>query len=46
MKVYAEQKGTLSYRKQTNCYQQGKERREGKIRGPGLRDTNYYVKNR
>ena len=31
------------YRKQTSGYQVGQGRREGEIRGMGLRDTNYYV---
>ena len=40
MNVYAKQKETLRYRKQTSGYQRGKERRKRKIRGMGLSDTN------
>ena len=37
MNVYAKQKQTHRYRKQTTGYQKG----EGQISGMGLRDTNY-----
>ena len=39
MNVYAKQKQTHRYRKQTCGYQRG----EGQIKGMGLTDTNYYV---
>ena len=41
--VYAKQKQTHRYRKQTNGYQRGEGKGEGQIRGMGLRDTNYYI---
>ena len=41
--VYAKQKQTYRYRKQTTGYQRGEGRREGQIRGMGLRVTNHYV---
>ena len=39
----AKQKQTHRQRKQASVYQRGEQRREGKIRGMGLRDINYYV---
>ena len=38
MNVYAKQKQTHRYRKQTCSYQRGGGRREGQIRGMGLTD--------
>ena len=43
MNVYAKQKNTHGYRKQTCGYQSGKGRREGQIQTLGLTDTNYYL---
>ena len=43
MNVYAKQKQTHRYRKQTCGYQRGEGRGEGQIRGVGLTGTNYYV---
>ena len=43
MSVYAKQKQTHRYRKQTYGYQREEGSREGQIRGIGLTDTNYYV---
>ena len=41
MNVYAKQKQTHRYRKQTCGYQMGEGRREEQIRSMGLTDTNY-----
>ena len=43
MNVYAKQKQTHRYRKQSYLYQMRVEREEGQTRGMGLTDTNYYV---
>ena len=43
MNVYAKQKQTHRYRKQTYGYQRGEGRRERQIKGMGLTDTNYYI---
>ena len=43
MNVYAKQKQTHGYRKQTSGYQIGDGRGEGQIRGMGLRNTNCYI---
>ena len=37
------QKQIHRYRKQTSGYQWGEGRKEGQVKGMGLRDTNYYV---
>ena len=42
MNVYAKQKQTHGYRKQT-C---GKREGKGQVRGMGLTDTNYYMQHR
>ena len=42
MNVYAKQKQTHRYRKQTYGYQR-RGVREGQIRSMGLTDTNYYT---
>ena len=41
MNVYAKQKQTYSYRKQTSGYQRGQGSGEGQFRGMGLREKNY-----
>ena len=43
MNVYAKQKQTHRYRKQTSGYQRGDRRGEGKIKHMGLTDTDYCV---
>ena len=43
MNVYAKQKQTQRYRKQTGGYQWGEEKGEGQIKSMGLTDINYYV---
>ena len=43
MNVYAKQKQTQRYRKQSCDYQRGKERGKEQIRGMGLTDKNNYV---
>ena len=43
MNVYAKQKQTHRYRKQTSGYQWGKGRWVGHIRGMGLENINHYV---
>ena len=42
MNLYSKQKQTHRHRKQTYGYQWGKGREQGKIRGMGLTDMNYY----
>ena len=44
MNVYAKQKQTHRYRKQTSGYQKGEWRGEGQIRGMGLTDTTTMYK--
>ena len=41
MNVYAKQKQTHGYRKQTCGHQRGEGKGEQKVRGMGLTDTNY-----
>ena len=43
MNVYAKQKQTHRYRKQTCAYQREEGKGEEHIRGMGLIDTNYYI---
>ena len=41
--IYAKEKQTHRYKKQTSGYQVGEGWGEEHVRGRGLRDTNYYV---
>ena len=43
MNIYAKQKQTHRYRKQTCGYQRGEGNGEGQIRSLGLTDTYYYM---
>ena len=43
MNLYAKQKQTHRYRKKPSGYQRGEGRGEGKIKGMGLSEANYYV---